>query len=268
VSDDRTPVTAQIALESQSIVGLDDRGRATDLLYLDTLATSADASFERTLPPGTYTAIVTPDPMSGFAKTIVDLVVDTPSKAGDVVQQGKNLTLARQVVLRGTCVTTDGRKVADAEIEAHAAASLRYAVNPTDRDPAMPARRWPRTIRTPTNAAGGFVLPVDQGTTYDLVARPATGTRFPWTVVRNIQTSTTDPSGIIDLPPIAVPVPTIVDLTLHDAGDNVIPRALVRAFVTEPSPDPSKPPVALEIGRAETDDSGRFQLFLDGTRQN
>src|SRR5262249_38334297 len=108
VGDDGTPVPADIALESQELSVLDDAAAAKDLRYAGQISTTDDGAFERKLPPGKYSAIVTPAPSSGYAKTVVDLAVDVPANKGDVVQEGKRLALQRPVFLRGTCITTDG----------------------------------------------------------------------------------------------------------------------------------------------------------------
>jgi hypothetical protein len=266
VGPDGKLVPADVTLVSDEIDALDSPGGANDLRFVDTFV-APDATFVRTLPPGKYKAIVTPrdqtppeslDAARKYAKSIIDLVVDLPAKPNTPLVAQKTLALASTISLGGTCRTADGRPLASAEIEVHASSSLRYALTVADRDP----RRWPRTATTTTGPNGEFTLGVDPNATYDVVVRPATGTRFPWVVRRNVSTALTSDITI------SVPAPTVIDLTLHDPGDNPVPHALVQAFVGVASPTPKKPPVAVEIGRTRTDELGRFQLYLDGTPED
>jgi hypothetical protein len=188
---------------------------------------------------------------------MVEFVVNPPSKAGDAQQLGNAFQVAKPPLLRGTCVTTDNRVLADAEVEAHASAFL-YSLKGDERD----ERRWGRTVRTRTNGAGEFVLPVDPNSTYDVVVRPATGTGFPWTILSGVKIAQ---APQLQLQPITIPAPAIVDLVLNSSPtDFPVSHALVRAFVEKQSASPEDY-VAFEIGRTRTDEAGRFQLYLTET---
>jgi hypothetical protein len=257
---DGTPVPAGIVLESTELEVLDEDSTGRDLQFVDVFETTPQATYERELPPGKYKAIITPrptgptDPAASYAKSVVDLVISPPQQPGDRLQAGRKLEVAKSIILRGTCTTTDGRALAEAEVEAHAAGSLRYADNDDDRDPL----RWPRVVRTPTNASGGFVLPVDPQMTYDIVVRPASNSRLPWALLPQVTVPT--PADL----QIKVGAPIAISLLLHDEKGQPAASALVRAFRGLAASNPNNPKVAVEIGRARTDGEGRLQLYLDG----
>jgi len=257
---DGTRVRADIVVESTDVAVLDEDGTGRDLRFVDEFQTTADANYERVLPPGKYKAIITPlpiapdDPAAGYAKTMVDFTIGVPQSANDRLQAGRKLEVDKSVNLTGVCLTTDGRIVADAEVEAHASAGLRYAASEPDRDPV----RWPESVRVSTNQFGAFKLPVSPGMTYDIVVRPAAGSRFPWVVMPAV---VAPPSADI---PIHVVAPIEISLILEDAEGYPVSGALVRAFKGLVPPVPSTPKVAVEIGRARTDENGQLELYLDG----
>ncbi len=277
-ADEDKRVPASIVLEATELTilksgsDLDPSVKPTDLRFLDELSTTAEGTFERTLPPGKYKAIITPPPESGYAKTIADLEVSAPARAGEF-QDGKTLRVKKVALLRGTCRVADGRVLVNAEVEAHASATLLYPqkgqdpTNPNDQD-ARP-RRWPRTaVFAPTGEKGEFALPVDPNSMFDLVIRPAAGTRLPWRIVTEVKSPDAGESVVID---VEVPAPLIVSAVFHDPSDNIpVARALVRALVgrcvgpKETCASPAGRWVALELGRSRTDETGKIDLYLDG----
>ncbi len=283
LADDGGGVQSDVVLVSQEIAMLDSELSASDVSFVDHFSTNAGGLFTRSLPPGKYTAIVSPPLATGLGKTISVLDVGTPTAPGQ--HQGrKTLRLARPDLLRGTVRVADGRVMPDAEVEAHPAALLPYSVDLDARDP----RRWPRIVRTRTNGAGDFVLPVDPGGTFDVVVRPPAGTGFPWVVIQTV----TSPSADLAL---EIPAPVVVSATLQDPSGLPAAQAFIQAYVGVPSAIPgaqctldndalqpkrdgtcpANTPrclsgrcfavVGLEIGRTRTDDLGRFTLFVDGT---
>jgi hypothetical protein len=285
---DGTHVPSEIVVEATKLVGLDEDGAAKDLRFVDRFRTTPEGRYERLLPPGTYKAILTPitsslaDPLAANAKTITDLDVTAPQQPDDplLVQDGKTLLIGKTVNLTGHCTATDGRVLADAEVEVHPAAALRYATDFQDRDPL----RWPRVRTVRTNPSGDFSLPVDPQMTYDVVVRPAAGTRFPWRVVPQVTAPATAALQI------EVAAPLHYSVVLHDPYDNKAAHALVRAYRGRPPPGPANPKVctnngdcacadcagrvcedghcanprvAVEIGRTRTDENGVLELYLD-----
>jgi hypothetical protein len=257
---DGTPVRADIVLESTALDVMDEDGTGRDLRFVDEFQTRGDATYERVLSPGKYKAIITPlppgvpdDPAAGYAKTMVDFTISAPQSPSDRFQAGRKLEVVKSVNLSGLCMTTDGRIVPDAEVEAHAAAGLRYAASGADRDPL----RWPESVRVRTNPFGRFSLPVSPGMTYDIVVRPAAGSHFPWVVVPQV---VAPPSADLQIP---IGAPIEISVILQDVDAHPLNRALVRAFKGQASTVPNAPKVVVEIGRARTDENGLVELYLD-----
>jgi hypothetical protein len=113
-------------------------------------------------------------------------------------------------------------------------------------------------VRVPTNAFGSFELPVSPGMTYDIVVRPAPGSRFPWVVLPAV---VAPPSGEL---PITIGAPIEISLVLFDVQGYPLNGALVRAFKGLTATVQNAPNVAVEIGRARTDEKGHLELYLDG----
>ena len=282
LADDGTAVQSEIHVESRDITTLSSEVGLNDLIYADQFSSAADGTFSRTLPPGKYTVVVTPAAATGFAKTVLDLTVAIPTSSGQH-QLATTLRVLRPELLHGTVRTADGRNVGDAEVEARPSVLLPYALDVAARAPS----RWPRTVRTRTTGAGEFVLPVDPGSSFDLIVRPAPGTGFPWVVLQQV----TAPSAELV---IEVPAPVLVGAFLRDPNGQPASQALVQAYMGVASTTPGQlctsdndaqhldrvgscpattprcaaghcvPVLAVEIGRTRTDDFGRFTLFLDG----
>jgi hypothetical protein len=203
------------------------------LQYTTEVSTDERGRLSTVLPPGTYTAIVEPDVGTGFAKTRVPVVVDRTVTA---------LTLQPppRAIVRGRAVLSDGRPLAEADVQALPISSPEA----------------PRPERTRTSRDGLFALELDPGP-YTLSVVPKPGTGFPRASVSQVV-------GAKDLvlSDIRVPVPTVLTLTLFDAsGLNPIVRSMVRIFArsqTSPTGDP------VEIGNGITDALGAVEILLAG----
>ena len=147
--------------------------------------------------------------------------------------------------MTGTALVSDGWPLAGAEIAALAAAGGQPGTSSTDA--------WPRQATTLTDAKGNFTLALDGGT-YDIVVRPAAGSRLPQVVSPSRLVGSTD----VALPALSVPAPIDASLVLIDPASNRIPYALVRAFAVAGS-------AYVEIGRAYTDEAGAFEMYLAGS---
>ena len=97
-------------------------------------------------------------------------------------------------------------------------------------------------------------MSLDQGS-FDVVIVPAAGSGFP--IVVSANRSVFPASDDLDLGTFKVPAPVHLRYTVKDPNANVIARALVRAYTLGTE---TVPPV--EIGRAMTDTSGVFDMFL------
>jgi len=197
------------------------------------------------LPPGTFDVLVVPSEDSGLSMTNTRLEVAGPPVR---VQAGQTRKVVARTKVSGTCLVDDGRPLAGAEVEAAPAVELVPSLDPS---------HWPRPVRTQTADDGSYTLLLDQGT-YDIIVRPASDSRLPWT----ISTSHHVGADALHLDPIRVLAPVGYDLTLHAPDDfSPIVRAVVRAFAFPGNSDAASP-VAIELGRWITGFDGRFQMFV------
>lgn len=239
---------ARVVFESQKEGGIEIAGGAYDTLlsYRTSVTTDAGGAYSVVLPPGKYTAWVMPDRRDAAVTPVAFLV-----GSGVSPQNGRSLGLRAPTALRGRIRVTDGRDLGGADLVLVPAA---LQVDGTS------AWSLPRPVTTRTARDGSFEVAVDPGT-YDLAIRPAAGTRLPWVV----STTRTVGQGSVELDPLYVPAPIRVTLVLRDPAGNALVGALVRAFAPSalpPQNDPRRP--VYEVGRAFTDQNGRFEMFLAG----
>jgi hypothetical protein len=214
--------------------------QAAIALRLRTWVRTSGGAFSIRLPRGTYDVHATPAE-GGLAKLKRELALTSPAPP-DIVE----LAFAPLKRLRGRCLLTDGRFLGDAEVEARPAMKLLESK-------VLPAE-WPRPARTRTNANGDFILALDPGL-YDIVVRPAEGTRLPWLVHPN--TTVGDAEDVTTIDDLKVPAPFRQAYVVRDANGFGVVSATVRAFANIVG---SK--MYVETGRALTDASGRFELYL------
>jgi hypothetical protein len=253
VTSGSAPSSATLLFRSKKIylTSVDLPVTFTTNLFYEARATAtassdgADVRYSIRLPRGEYDVIVVPSD-GGAAKAVLPLTV-----AVDVdVQDGKNLTLPTKRGVRGVARVSDGRALAGAEVVATPSSSLAAS--------GVPEERWPRLASTTTELDGSFVLRLDPGT-YDITVRPADGSRLPW-VVSPSRAILTGDSDLVLTDPIEIPAPIDKGLTLVDPQENPIIHAVVRAFSV-----PTGGTAYVEIGRALTDGTGRYELYLAGT---
>jgi hypothetical protein len=258
-ADGVTPVAADLVFDATGIY----TAGSPPILYSDNFEYRAWASarmdphsgasvYTVALPPGQYT--VTASPLaSGQSVTVVQLFqVDPPGAATDAdggtgsdggdggTGSGRGITLSAQQPVLGEAVLSDKRPLSGATVEA---IPSQCAVGQSDVC-------LPRFAETVTAADGSFALMLDQGG-YTLRIAPPDGTGFGWFV----QTVLVGPAPVY-LPKYTVDVPARASLVLHDSLDNAIVGAVVRVYQI-----PSKGP-ALELGRAITDSSGFYEMYL------
>jgi hypothetical protein len=255
-ASDGVGVRARIDFSSQVGTLVKANGElSSSLVYRRTVETDRDGRYAVRLPPGRYDAVVTPLDDETLAKLSRTFVV------GEGVQAGKGFELPPRPIVEGIAVLTDGRPLAEAEVWLAPASELVLQ--------GTPPSAWPRATRGRTDAEGRFVrvdrsgaaqrgIAADPGL-YDVVVRPSEGSGFPWGVSRS-RTVTLDGAK---LEPVRVPAPSRVALTLRDPAGNPITFAMVRAFAFPPTPEGvARALPAVEIGRAMTDGSGRFEMLL------
>ena len=214
------PIEADLVIVSApgGIVDTDiDAPNTQQALSYSTSAHSSpiDGSYSVVLPPGTYQAYLVPASGVAAGATSLALEVAPPESGEPSAGAGKTLIAAALGTIAGTAAVADGHPLSGAAVEAHAAASLA----------GIDRRLWPRTALGVTDANGRFSLSVDPGT-YDVVVRPVDGSGFPWVTT----TSVIIVAGGEKSLPVVVPAPILVELTLHDLGENPISSAIVQAF--------------------------------------
>lgn len=240
-ADGASPVEADLTFDATAIYTLGSSvPNAANFEYTTTANARVDetgaASWSLALPPGQYT--VTARPLAaGQGVTVVQSFQLDP--AGDMVG-GPDFTLAPEEPVTGQAVLTDGRPLSGAVVEA-----IPTACSVGQGDACLP-----RFAQTTTAADGSFGLLLDQGG-YTLRIAPPGGTGFGWSV----QTLLVQASPVT-LKQIQVGVPARASLVLHDPFDNAIVGAVVRVYEV-----PAKG-VALELGRAITDSTGFYEMFL------
>ena len=201
------------------------------------------------LPRGHYEIAVRPtDDISA-----VTVVARAVGQEDDVATE-QDIEVPALARVTGIASVTDGRPLAEGLVEAFSTAC---ATSTPSSGLASDASCLPREAQTLTAADGTFTLGLDPGT-YQLRVSPAPGSHLPW-VIQTIAVG----SAPMALPPIAVPAPVDLGLTLIDSapmGPNPVSNALVRVF-TQPSFSPGASP-PIELGQAVTDASGHFDVYL------
>jgi hypothetical protein len=215
--------------------------KAQASLRLETWARTIQGTFSVQLPRGKYELILTPTGDGRLGKAIRPTTV-----AGSNDLQ---ITMPQLQRLRGRALVTNDLPLGEATIEARPAA--RWLAQPDK----YPTARWPRPATTRTNDQGEFILPLDEGE-YDLFVKPAVGSRLPWLVKTSTLVTLSD--RVTDLEdPIRVPAPFHQSYALRDPNGSAVDAAIVRAFATIQGTR-----IVIETGRALTDASGRFDLYL------
>jgi hypothetical protein len=258
---DRKPTPANLFFQSTQIDAPTPDQTNPDLHFATRVSTDANGKYQVVLPPGKYDVVVVPPlaPDTPYAKTTAS---DYEVALSPASQQGRSIQLDALGVVNGACLVSDGRALAEAEVDATPSVSLRTSLDLKERDEA----RWPRRNHVLTNAIGAFSLPLDPGK-YDITVRPADGTRLPWVIARE-KTVVAAPPPLtpppLTLDTVEVPPPIPVIYTLHDANEFPVVGALVHAYKLPPLDPKQQGFAALEIGRAVTDASGHFEMFLAG----
>jgi hypothetical protein len=257
------PVSADVVFEATGIyaagTGETSDGGTTYYLqsfgfeYSNTTQAQADgASYWVTLPRGTYRIVVRPRdiPQSNTTDQSVPAVtvVDEYDTGIGGPAPIPSLAIDSAPKISGTAVVADGRPLSGATVEALPIGCPRVAdaaITPNTSPSCMP-----RYAVTTTASGGEFAFNLDPGD-YVLRVEPLDGTRLPWVI---------EPMSV---PPMAqplvvkIPAPVYRGLEVHDAAQIPVANAIVRMFSLQ-GPRP-----AIEVGRAVTDESGRFDMYLD-----
>jgi hypothetical protein len=226
-------------------------------------ATQASARIDATgastwaavLPVGQYRVSIRPlDPIASppaapVAVAAFGVTMVSPFSVGPIAEacappSNAALVVSATQLVAGVAIVADGRPLSGAEVDA-------IPVQCSDGSAAAACLPKPRQVGTGDD--GSFGLLLDPGGSYLLRARPADGTRLPWTFLPKPLLVA---PGSTMTPRIVVPVPLSAGLTLLDPSTNAIPDAVVRMCELDPSGR------WLEVGHAVTDSSGHYEMYL------
>jgi hypothetical protein len=215
-------------------------------LAFSTGAHATAGRYSVVLPPGDYDVFIVPALGAAASATLTDLSVQWFANAPPIAE-GKTLQAVAPATIAGIAKLANGSPLVGATVEARPSASLPGATPP------IPRTHWPRTWSALTDGTGAFTMAVDPGT-YDVVVEPVGGTGFPWVtaVAKGVASGDT-----LAFDPIVVPAPILIDMTLQAADTSPAAGAIVRAFTT-----PASATYAIELGTWQTDDDGRFVMYV------
>ena len=167
---------------------------------------------------------------------------------------GPDLSITVAPIVSGVALVADGRPLAGATVEAlpiHCARSMRNdgGAPAPDSPDCMP--RYAQTMTADSD--GSFTLALDPGD-YVIRVEPADGTRLPW-VAQEVSVPTSGPLAF------RVPAPVHQALQLFGQDGIAVANAIVRLFTMPPSGP------AIELGRAVTDATGHFDMYIDPAAQ-
>lgn len=213
-----------------------------------------EGEFEVQLLRGTYDVVITPT--SPDLSVLRDPAVridpeGTPDPDRPAEVLGQTFQVPARARYGGWVQTFDAEPMINAQVRAQARASTR---NGLLSDVAV----YARSSEALTDPDGRFNVPLDIGL-YDIVVEPPSGTSWPWAIERDVAIGGTGTDAVrgavIELSP---PVP-LAGRALFP-GDLPVAGAEIRAYGMVDLEDGSTR--AIQIGRAQSDEEGRFTLLL------
>lgn len=239
-------VPGDVFIASELLTTQDKNAPEREYLHYSVAGEARSGIFTTTLPQGKYTIYATP---VGDGRLGQSALPGASIGDGGATEVEVPFPFLRRV--RGRCVLTDGRPVADAEVIARPAVTLR------EPNAVLPVAAWPRPVTTRTNESGTFILALDYGD-YDIVVKPVATTNLPWVVRANTPVPPPKPDEPDqDLGDVLIPAPVRQSFILADPNGFAVVSADVRVFRKM-----KYAPGLVEMGRSLTDASGRVELFL------
>ncbi len=239
---------ATVSLVSTDVSDAETRVTGT---FRTTVRTGDDGTFEAHVPPGSYEVVVTPpadSPLGVLAIKDVRIL-----SAADGTTRGQTFTLMERATFAGDVVTSDGRFMRGATVQATAngAAALE-----DEQHEELLAARYNRSSDAVTGENGSFALKLDIGT-YDLAIKPPPESGFPWIVAPDLVIGFAE-STVANRFEFGAPVP--LSGTLRDANGDIVRGAEVRAYGVLGGENDVRRSVL--IGRAISDEQGHYMLLL------
>jgi hypothetical protein len=237
-------VDADLVFEATAIIDQSGKANVANFEYVGSASTTRGGpngatTYSVVLPQGRYRLTVRPRDGAGSITVVDPLVIDTQRTS----LSGIDLTVQGLRPVHGLAQVADDRPLSGATVVAV----------PVQCPQGTSTACLPRGAQTQTAEDGEFWLALDPGV-YTLSVQPAEGTGLPWA-----HTSLSVANAPVEVPKQTVFAPVNASLELRDPADAPIIRAVVRAFGL-----PTQGP-AVELGRAITDDSGRYTLYLSPT---
>jgi len=213
--------------------------------------TGDNGRFEVALLPGDYRVFLSPatDGENVNRATTLAGTAVIETQAADGPQRGQVYMLETGLRYQGMVRAPDGSPVENVLVRAVALGVVGYLDE---------VAAYNRPSETVTDEDGRFNLAVDVGL-YDLVARPAVTSGYPWVYVANRVVNVKDgPLEVASL----LPIPVLLAGTLKEDGQ-VAAGASVDAFALVPGEGGRR---AVPIARTTTDEQGRYTLLLSPNR--
>ncbi|MBK8171294.1 MAG: hypothetical protein IPK60_13240 [Sandaracinaceae bacterium] len=215
--------------------------------------TGSEGEFSLLLVNGTYEIVITPpsDAVNGHNMLGVSVVqnvhIETPVSGVPGIM-GQVFSLPQRAELTGSVMTSDGRPMIGATIEAAALGRLLDGVGP--------ATALNRSNQTVTDDDGLFALALDLGM-YDLTLKPPAESGFPWIVRTNFSIPPID--GVTEeMLMFNAPIP--LHGVVRDRIGTPLANVELRAFAVFDMVDGGLRSV--QIGRAISESDGTYELLL------
>lgn len=243
------PVVATVQIQSVKIAG-DQSSNGNYRLEADT---DEAGVFAADLPPGRYRVVARPvDLTKAVASKEIEFPADTECFCG------QSIIVPDMGVLRGVVSGPAGESMDPAYVVASPS-----SLGPADYFGQFISLQPPQPREAPTQLFGGaFELPVDPGT-FDFAVRPADGSGYPWLVRPRLYVPPSDTPAVLDLDPMTVPYPAVLQGVIRDPSGAALPSAVVRAWlpVSDTAGD-GEPIGVIQIGATLGRSDGSYILPL------
>ena len=244
-----SPVIAAVTLHSISLPG-DVKNAA----YMIATETNAQGLFEAKVPPGTYHVIA--KPVDDDTLAISEATWDIPEDPMSSCFCGQAVTVPPKITLEAEVLTPSGEPLLEAT--AVASPSLAPPISYLDRQLGH-APELPRD--TSVFVSNGQVsMGVDPGA-FDFSVRPPEGTRYPWHVQSKLTVQPDSAEANSSVGTLTIAHPVVVSGVVKDPSGEFVSGAEIRAWLPVKT-DTGKSRTVIEIGKATTDETGHYTIFL------
>jgi len=238
------PIPATVAIQSVELL---DGDFGTNAAFRTTATTDDAGNIAVTLLPGTYQVVAVPaaEPQMAITETTWEINDNTLSTLPAIIIEEKS-------TIAGDVSTPTGQAAFDLQVflqpaTAQAQSYVETTLNTGDVSPG--------TAIGYTDGMGEFAVPLDPGK-FDLSIKPPASSGYPWLARARITIQ-----GTHELNALAITNPVILEGMLLGVDGTPVRGALLRAWLP-PSGQSAERPTVIQIGEAESDESGRYKLAL------